>query len=541
MKKNIILREVARGLASIALALSSGFFTPVRAQETLTPLTPAGRLRVGVSPVFSSWSSRFGEDGSEPLGVDLTDPTGARLFPGIATLEERLRDLLRDSGYRAWLGSTRAEISASRVRVPLEAELGVFDWLSVGVTVPLVQNRTEVEFSFRADSATANLGVNPAITRTGEVLAFSDELRQRLGAAAARADAVCAAMPSSTECASARQLAQDGQRLVSGFRSVYSASPFFLLDDSQGAATLRQQVTTFNQGLTAQGLTPVSRAPLFADARLSTTDLEELLLEPAAGILSDPLGNRVNAWELGDVEAHATLRLLESRSGATLAEPPNVSYQLGVGALLRLGTGEVDDPNVFLDLGAGDGQTDLEARVFGNLRVGSVGLWGEARYGMQRPRTVIRRVGPPDLVLIPLVNLASVEWSPGDYLELQLAPRGHLSPELAVSASYRLFHKGQDTFTRLSALPPAPDTTPVPSPPIFPDVDVLATGTEQTLHEAGVGLLYSTLAPARSGRASIPLEGHLEARWPFAGKGLSAPRAIWASAGVRVFFSLWGD
>jgi hypothetical protein len=542
MRKTAVLRELARGFACVALAFMTGPLAHLSAQETLTPLTPAGRLRFGISPVFSSWDTRFGGDGSEPLGADLTDPTGARLFPGILTLQDRLHELLQEPSYLAWLGGSRAEVSASQVRVPFQAELGVFGWLSLGVTVPLVQNRTEVEFAFRADSATANLGLSPAVSRPAEVLAFSDELGQRLGAATARADAICGPSPASPECASARQLAQDGQRLVSGLRSSYAASPFFPLETSAVAGLLRQQLTNFNQGLVAQGLAPVSRDPLFAEARLSAAELDRLLLDPDAAILAAPPSNRVNDWALGDVEVHATLRLLQSSAPTTPDEPAGFSYLLGAGALVRLGTGEMDDPNLTLDLPAGDGQTDIEGRVFANLRAGSAGLWSEARYGIQQSRTITRRVGPPDLVFVPLANLTDVEWAPGDYFEVYMAPRGYLSDGLAGFASYRLFHKQQDTFTRLLPAPPAPDTTsPLPAPLVFDDVDVLADGTEQTIHEVGAGLLYSTLMANAQGRARIPLEGNLEVRWVVAGRGRSAPGGVRARAGVRLFIRFWGD
>src|SRR6185436_18203787 len=95
--------------------------------------------------------------------------------------------------------------------------------------------------------------------------------------------------PSSDECAAARQLEQAGQRLLSGFRSTYSASPFYPLTTSQAAGDLRSRVQTFNQGLSAQGLTTVSRAPLFANARFTRADFDLLLSDGSVGINTLPL------------------------------------------------------------------------------------------------------------------------------------------------------------------------------------------------------------------------------------------------------------
>jgi hypothetical protein len=544
MKKNTIAGGGFRGSAQLwigALVLSALLATRAAAQGGEEPLTPAGRLRLSVAPVYRAWDSRFGASGSESLGTDLTDSTGIRLFPAVATLQERLREALEDPNQLVRLGTSNAYVSASRTHVPIRAELGVFDWLTVGVTVPLVQNRTEIELAFRADSTNANLGVNPALTRTSEVVAFTDELSQRQSAANARATSLCNASAGSPECAAARQVAQDGERLLTGFRSTYSASPFFPIDASPAAVELRRRLTTFNQGLTAQGLTPVARSPLFASARLTTNDLELILSDGAVGINTVPFANRIGAWELGDVELNVAVRVLERGVTTVPGQAPQLLYQVGGGALVRLGTGSVDDPDVFLDLSAGDGQIDMEGRVFASFRYGRGSLWTDLRYGVQQSRTLLRRVGPPDLVLIPAVNRAEVEWSPGSYLDFELVPRLHFSRVLAVTGSYHLFHKGEDAFTRITAVPEPQVTPPFPTPPVFPDVSLLAADTQETLHEVGAGLLFSTLETNALGLSSLPLEVRLALRVPIAGDGRYTPRGVRAGADLRLFFTLWGD
>jgi hypothetical protein len=76
---------------------------------------------------------------------------------------------------------------------------------------------------------------------------------------------------------------------------------------------------------------------------------------------------------------------------------------------------------------------------------------------------------------------------------------------------------------------------------VFTDVDVLSSGTGQTVHEVSAGLLYSTLMANARGRARVPLEGNLEVRWAIAGSGHSAPSGVVARAGVRLFLRFWGD
>src|SRR3972149_5529032 len=63
----------------------------VGAQVMAEPLVPGGRVRFDFAPSLSSWSQRYGmplEDGArveedEELGMDLTDPRGVSLFPGV--------------------------------------------------------------------------------------------------------------------------------------------------------------------------------------------------------------------------------------------------------------------------------------------------------------------------------------------------------------------------------------------------------------------------------------------------------------------------
>ena len=200
-----------------------------------------------------------------------------------------------------------------------------------------------------------------------------------------------------------------------------------------------------------------------------------------------------------------------------------------------------DDPDVFFDLPAGDGQVDVEGRAFSNLRAGRFGLWGNFRYGVQRPRTLERRVGPPSLVLLPAQGLATVEWTPGRYTDLEISPRYHLTDELALTLGYRRFEKDADEFVRVSAPPQPEDSAPLPSPPLFTDVGLLALETEESLHEIGGGLAFSTVEAWRQGRASLPFEARFAVRQAVAGGGGRTPEGVSATLGLRVYVRLWGN
>lgn len=501
------------------------------AQETQSPLSPAGRLRVDVAGLFVSWDGRFTDDGTEPLGAELEAADLSEAFGGSAELEDELRTLLDDAEYAGTLGPLRARISADRTSVPVRIDLGIFDWLTIGGTVPFVKNRTEVAIDYGGGSA--NLGVNPALTAPSTVGDYLQALEAARTASSTRATELCATDPDGAACAEAQSLASDLASFFTGMQSAFGASPFFPGEATEAGDALVGRSQALDSRLQAAGLTGLTGLPLpsvLGDREAFDAFLESTLLTP-------PLANRVPLWEIGDVEAHLLARIAEGG-----ADDPDAAlrYQVGAGALVRLGTGALDDPNVLFDLPAGDGQTDVEGRVFVNLETARFGLWADARYGVQTSTVVARRVGPPDVVFRSPAGLRNVEWDPGDYLRLEVAPRIQLTREVALSAGWRLWSKGEDTF---EVAPPDPGEPPAPPGDalnVFSDVSLLAAETEETRHEVGLGLTYSTRSAWREGRTGFPFEGRVLVRKAVAGSGGRTPDTLHLEFGLRLYRRIWG-
>ena len=70
----------------------------------------------------------------------------------------------------------------------------------------------------------------------------------------------------------------------------------------------------------------------------------------------------------GKVSALAHILDGEVRDSGAVA--PRMSHSLAGGLMVRLGTGSVDQQDVFLDLGTGDGQMDIEARLLAFVGLG---------------------------------------------------------------------------------------------------------------------------------------------------------------------------
>jgi hypothetical protein len=194
---------------------------------------------------------------------------------------------------------------------------------------------------------------------------------------------------------------------------------------------------------------------------------------------------------------------------------------------------------VLLDLGAGDGQTDIEGGVFAHLSWGRLAASAEGRHGRQLSTTLPRRVAPPDEVLAPLSSRRMVEWSPGDYVQLSLTPRLHLTPELSLTGTYRYTSMSAAEYRDIESVP---TDEPGFQGYVGPSwgAEVLASKSEETTHEIGLGMTYSTLEAWREARAASPVELSFAVRSAVSGSGGLTPKALTLRLGIRLYRRFWG-
>ncbi len=498
------------------------------------PFVPAGRVRVDFTPSFTTWDSRYGAhldnglvvDGVEPLGADLSDPE--RVFPGIAALRESVRALTGESGYLVRIGDTYGRLNQDVKRIDTGIRLGVFDWLTLGVNVPYVKTRAAIDLGFVPDPA-ANVGANPNADNPDAVSTLLANLERSAAAAAERAASLCGA--GDPGCADAQALADRVSSFRTLTRTAYLASPVFPTATSSAAATLSAVLASLDVDLTSAGLEGVSAAMPFAASTLDAEGFAGLAEDPS--VAGAPLNTAdVGLWTLGDVEVTAALRLLDGEVRDSASVSPRLAWYLWGGALVRFGTGKVDDPAVAFDLGSGDGQMDVEGRVDGAVRVGAhFDLHGSARYGVQGSGTLYRRVALHERAFPPVDSRRVVRWKPGDYLFVELSPRWHLGEALALALDVRRYHKARDGYEILAGQ--AEGLLPVSAL----DLD---HETEVTLQEFALGFRYSTLGLWREGRTGAPLELGARVIRATGGGGGQAPKNTRIEFSASVFRRLWG-
>ncbi len=502
------------------------------AQEVSGPLVPPGRLRFEVSSLYLYSDTRFGErleddtliEEEELRGFDFNDTAvGARMFPGMEALEQDLATATGGLVEPLIIGSTRAVVTHDVVFLPLRVDVGIFDWLSVGGMVPFSRRRAEVAWGFDANGA--NAGVTPSVSDPSGVSDFWGGLFGAEADLTSIRDELCSADPTASGCVEASALLLEGQEFRQALLDALASQGVFPMDGSPTAAALQTRVQTLMDAHQTLGVAYPARVPV-ATQLLTEDDYDGLVTDPAFGVGGAPFSSWRSAWEIGDVEVHANVRLWSSAPIDEAGERRSgTSFLVGAGGLVRLGTGQTDLPDNFVDTGSGDGQQDIELSFFGGLSGGRLGIWGEARYGVAGATTVVKRIAGSNRVFATLASTQEVRWTPGNYYQLRLTPRFQLTEEMSVAVDVRAYSKKADTYESLAA-----DNMPNPF-----DVGPLELETEQNVLETGIGVVYSTV---RSGRGR-PMEARFLFRRAVSGSGGLTPKIERFEFGLRFFKGIW--
>jgi len=219
----------------------------------------------------------------------------------------------------------------------------------------------------------------------------------------------------------------------------------------------------------------------------------------------DPIANtsRRLRYFAGDVEVQAKYRMLETHS-----------FALSGALVLRLPTGHQDSPNNVFDLSTGDHQTDIELQAAQEVTLLDR-LWLNAsiRVARQQPGTRERRVGPQTTLLLPYAALARLNWDPGDYAALDVAPMYRFTRSFALGVTAGYWTKQRDHYSYRSAQDSTDVSTNLGAP--APPASVLDPGTSERWLRLGAALTYM----------GSGMEGSLSFEQTVSGSGAHVPAA----------------
>ena len=217
----------------------------------------------------------------------------------------------------------------------------------------------------------------------------------------------------------------------------------------------------------------------------------------------------------GDVEVQGKYRIIESHN-----------YALSAALVARLPTGHPDSPNRLFDISSGDGQTDIELQVAQELTLFDR-LWlnGLIRVGRQEPGVRARRVGSQGTLLLPHAALATLDWDPGDYAAIDVAPMYRFARSFGVGFTAGYYTQKPDRYTYQSAQDSVDIATRLGAPV---SASVLNAGTGSRWTRLGVAMTYQgsdvegslSFEQTVSGSALVPVASVFRivmriSRWPF--------------------------
>ncbi len=490
------------------------------------PWLHGGQAAFDFAPSYWTWTSRYGlaPDGSsqvQPLGASLTSSAlGTAIIPSLSPLQSDLQDALGDPGYSLSLGASRAFIDQSRLTFPFRLDVGVTDWLTLGAMVPLVRPRMEITFALDADFRSADLGVSPQLTNASQVSQFLNQFQAVIDGA----QELHAGDPSLVAA----------QAYLTALANAYDETTFFPVAESSTGRRLQRRLDSIGAALGAIDVTGVPTTLPMPSDYVTEADFNDFVTSTSHGLAAYPLEDWTTPWSVGDVELTAALRLLSGGfEPDSLGNLPAFRYRLGTGLLVRLGTGQQADPNRFLEQDPADGQNDFEGNVFGLLQLGSrFGGWGRFRYGIQTQGQVIRRIAPPSETLPGPMSLAQLNWTPGNYTDLDVNPRFYLNSAMSFGVRYHRWSKEADSYELPGSGSIVLEGTPSPS--------VLDQETEENLRELGITATFSTLDAFDRGAASIPVYIRATYFTPIGGSGGRTPKGGRFQAGVTIYRTIWG-
>lgn len=513
----------------VGLVVSCVLGGPAAAAAQLPPVgVPGGLLRLELNTEFTSIDRRFRDGTLEGYGADFASPAlGRDRLPFLADIEANIAAITGMPAPALNLGRATADALVNRDAIIFGLSYGITDRLTVFGRWPLVRVRTQAEL--RLDPAGANAGINPADPALGTVegaasasaffTEFDDALAQlqtQLDAGQYDADPERRALAEAT--------------LASG--TALRGNLFQLLaDPAEAAAVLPTAASTPGTAIvgrvTALQGTLATELDVPGFTAAPTLPTEPLTADDYAALIGDfggPIAGSVRSTTLlnrGDAELGAAY---------TLVDRWNPGGQLGsiravVDATVRLPTGIRDSPDHFLDIGTGDGQTDVEVGVTADLGRGTIGARLTGRYVRQLATTIPRRVSSPAQPLVPPSRLAQVRWDPGDGFALSAAPFLRLARTFAVQGTVAYQSRGDDVYNYSDtdgATPAVPAA-------------VLGEGSGASATTVALGLTYANPGRPAGEGGGLPLDAGLMYRKTVTGSGGRVP----AVEGVQAFLRLY--
>jgi hypothetical protein len=504
--------------------MMAGLVLPSQLGAQLPPIgVPSGVVRLELDGSLETFDRRFREGRLEPYAANLSSSAlGSDRIPGLADADVRIGRIIGNTSYRINLGRLNTDAHADVGKGFLGLSLGLLGQITVFGRIPLVRSR--VQTSFQLDPALADAGLNPGQEEQLPFFTQMDAALATLSDKIARGD--YDANPS--QKALAQSTLADATALRADLFGLMAepatASSVLPTATSPAGTALESRVVTLQNVLANDlAVTGFTLTPALPDATVTTEELLQVLSSfsgPAAVRLSQsPVTFR------GDAEVGASLTLIDGWDRGT----SRGGLRAAVSGLVRLPTGRRPLTDRPLDLGTGDGQTDVQVDVVTDVGAGPLGFRLTGTYVRQLPRNILIRVAPPSQPFAGPDRLRLVRWNPGDIVALGAHPFFRLARTVALQAGVSHWSRSSDDYVYASPADPIPGIDP----------NVLAVESRVNATLLSVGITYANPGRLRRGGRGLPVDASWSYERVLRAGGNPVPNTHAIRGQFRAYFGIW--
>lgn len=518
-----------------------------------------GAVRISTLGQWTFFNERYGsntpgrvEGSREPIGIDFSlDTLGVREFPALASLQGDLRSLTGDAGHVLSLGSTRLDLHSQITTTPLVIEAGLASRFLVSIQIPFVRTESSAFLAVNPTGTEGNIGFNPALS-FAPAAAQNAAMFTQFGAAASTLQMSidsCRANPgSSPNCpgilaqeAEARALIASSTAFAGDVNRIYSSSRFVPIRNTAAQMAIEARVAAFRAQYASLGVNSIAATttgPFPSQTSLTLRDAQTIITDQEFGLGADAI-RTVRRSHFGDIDVGGKILILDTFGNSTeKLSPRGLNLRASIGGVVRLPTGQDESPDNFIDIGAGQGQTDLEARVFADVGVGSR-FWQSfvVRFNNQlADQKDVRIIDLPNLPLAPAYRRQRVDRDLGNIFEFETTPRLVVNDFFSVAGHYVFRSKSEDKYSGAFVIPAA--VTGFAD--VALDASTLNLETEQREHRVGGGISFSNRYSVERNKAGTPFEVSYLHWQTVKGSG-NVPKAFTDQIQLRLYARLFGN
>jgi hypothetical protein len=505
------------------LGIVACLVVPSAAWAQLPPVgVPGGVLRLELDGAIETFDRRFSEGHREPYGADLSSTAlGGDRFPLLTDADTRIGRVIGNTSYRINLGALTTDAHADVGTGFLGLSLGLTSRITIFGRIPLV--RTRVQSDMQLNPATADAGLNPGeadqLPFFGEFDIALSTLSDKLAAGDYDANP--------TQKALAEATLADGTALRADLFGLLAdpatASPALPVATSVAGTAIDARIValqnTLASSLDVPGFTLTAELPQTA---VTEADLIQLL-SSVGGPFQLRLGQSKVTYR-GESETGVALTLVDqwdrgNRRGG---------FRAALSGLVRLPTGRRELSDRPLDIGTGDGQTDVQVDLVTDLGAGRLGARVSGTYLRQLPSDIQTRVTRPSQPFVGADRLTMVRRDPGDIFAIGVHPFYRLARTLGLQAGVDHSSRGEDRVTYASPTSVLPGVDP----------GILAEESKTNATMLSVGITYSNPGGLRPGGKGLPVD----ANWAYQRvlrAGSRVPDTHRVTATFRAYFGIW--